>query len=200
MRNSDVRNPLMEWICTLSMGQRVAIIIGLFVLASIPQIIHQMFPKVTFRGPMILGFLFYVVVALNVVGYILISFQVNWKATTRNRAALLFSLISVLLFVIAISAMVCFFSNSSDSPKLVMESPSVDGVCTIQVYSNHFSIFEGLDADVYVEWADNPGRKVFLTKIEGSYQLSINWVGNDKVSINGQSFLLRDGIIQKIVS
>ena len=40
----------------------------------------------------------------------------------------------------------------------------------------------------------------FLTKIEGSYQLSINWVGNDKVSINGQSFLLRDGIIQKIVS
>lgn len=111
MRNSDVRNPLMEWICTLSMGQRVAIIIGLFVLASIPQIIHQMFPKVTFRGPMILGFLFYVVVALNVVGYILISFQVNWKATTRNRAALLFSLISVLLFVIAISAMVCFLAT-----------------------------------------------------------------------------------------
>lgn len=93
--------------------------------------------------------------------------------------------------------MVCFFSNSSDSPKLVMESPSGDRVCTIQVYSNHFSIFEGLDADVYVEWADNPGRKVFLTKIEGSYQLSINWVGNDKVSINGQSFLLRDGIIQR---
>lgn len=157
-------------------------------------------PKVTFRGPILLGFLFYVVVALNVVGYILISFQVNWKASTRNRTALLFSLISVLLFVIVISAMVCFFSNSSDSPKLVMESPSGDGVCTIQVYSNNFSIFEGLDADVYVEWADNPGRKVFLTKIEGSYQLSINWVGNDKVSINGQSFLLRDGIIQKIVS
>lgn len=92
------------------------------------------------------------------------------------------------------------FSSPSGTSKPVMESSSSDGSCTIQIYKTDFSIWEGYDGEVYVEWSDRPGEKELIMEIENSYQMQISWYGNERVTVNGQTFFIEDREIRQSTS
>ena len=199
MRNVLVRNPVMEWICHLTGKQRIGVLIGFFALGAFSQVLAF------FQGGQlpILVFLILVPVGwgmMNIMFYLILSFQVHWKQTVRNRIATIFSFVTLLIFVLVLVYIFLFFSSPSGTPKPVMESSSSDGSCTIQIYTTDFSLWEGYDGEVYVEWSDRPGEKELIMEIENSYQMQISWYGNERVTVNGQTFFIEDREIHQSTS
>lgn len=186
----------MEWICRLTGGQRIAVLIGCFVLGAVSQVIAFFL-----GGEMsILVFLVLVPVGwamMSLICYLILSFQTHWEQAARNRVANIFSLATLLLVIVVLIGTFFFFSGSSETPRPAMESSTRDGSCTIQIYKTDFSFWEGYDGEVYVEWTDHPGEKERIMEIENSYQMQISWFGDERVTINGQVFLIEDGEIRR---
>ena len=108
MRNVLVRNPVMEWICHLTGKQRIGVLIGFFALGAFSQVLAF------FQGGQlpILVFLILVPVGwgmMNMMFYLILSFQVHWKQTVRNRIATIFSFVTLLIFVLVLVYIFLFF-------------------------------------------------------------------------------------------
>lgn len=193
MRNILFKNPIMERIEKLSGGQKGGILAGVFLLSAFTSVASR-FASVEIENPVVMVLLMLFGLGIsNLTVYLILGFQVNWKAKTRNLMANLCSVVTVIVLAAVLIFSAVASASSAGEPKLIMESSPYDESCTVKVYRTNFDFLKGQDADIYFEMNNGEGEERLIAQLYEEHEIKLIWLDNRNFRINNQRYTVRDG-------